>query len=556
MKVKLAIDEAIKLLNANKIVEARSILDGLLSENPEDISIHQIMVKLAFNTKDLYSAEQHLKTLLKIKPASENYLNALIDLYSHQRRWFDLASLYVDLANKQNSNATVLFNCAYYLKLAGKFEQAIQYYNKVLDIGINDQFEVYLNLATIYSEHLSAPEKAIDILIDAISEYPHQDSLRYNLANLYEQLGHKDKALLSFQTAFSKNPKNYDALARQADIYKISSKADNLIIKMNEVFNSATIEPAEKINIAYALGKSHDDCGEYSLAFDFYQHANRLDQKTLPQYNQKSHEEYVNSIINTFDKTWFEAIKASKNKINSTEKSFVNNDTPIFICGMFRSGSTLCEQILAGHSQVSIGGEQEFFHRTIVNNWTDFPANTCEYLANNKTIMLDEYLKEINKFRGVGSQLTDKRPDNFLYLGVIKALMPDAKIIWTKRAMLDNCLSVFFLRLGASMSYATKLENTLHFYQQQEKLMNHWSCLFTDDIYSFNYDDLVNEPVVNIKKLLSFIDLPWEDNCLKFHTVNNQVKTASVWQVRQPLYKRSSGRWKNYQHCLEKIALI
>ena len=223
---------------------------------------------------------------------------------------------------------------------------------------------------------------------------------------------------------------------------------------------------------------------------------------------------------------------------------------------MFRSGSTLCEQILAGHSQISIGGEQEFFHRSIVNNWTEYPSNVNEYLTSNKVQLLNEYLKEINQFRTNGSQLTDKRPDNFLYLGVIKTLMPQAKIIWTQRTMLDNCLSIFFMRLGASMSYATKLENTIHFYQQQERLMNHWKILFPNDIYEFNYDELIEQPESNIKKLLAFIDLPWEKSCLEFHKVENQVKTASVWQVRQPLYKKSSGRWEHYQQSLKSLALI
>ncbi len=554
MKIELTVKEAVRLLNLRKVTQGRKILEDLLLETPDNLQAHQVMVKLAFNVKDLALAEKHLKILLKIKPNSETYLNPLIELYCHQKRWSDVALLYFELAKYQSTNATALFNCAYYMKLAGKFDKAIEYYNKVLSVGINDQFEVYLNMATIYSEYLSEPEKALNILHHAISEYPNQDSLHYNLANLYEQLGNKDEALSSFQTAFSKNPQNFDALARQADIYRAKSKTDTLIIKMAAIFNSNNTLPSNKINIAYALGKSHDDCGEYSLAFDFYLKANTLDQQTLPQYSKKSHEEYVNKIISTFDKSWFETIKQPLNQIDFDTN--VTRHDPIFICGMFRSGSTLCEQILAGHSQISIGGEQEFFHRSIANHCADFPMGVTEYLATDQRQMLDEYLKEINQFRKGGIQLTDKRPDNFLYLGLIKTLMPKAKIIWTRRTMFDNCLSVFFLRLGASMSYATKLENTIHFYKQQEKLMNHWHTLFSGDIYQFNYDDLISDPERNIKNLLSFIDLPWEDSCLQFHEVENQVKTASVWQVRQPLYKRSSGRWNNYKQCLQKLSLI
>lgn len=552
MKLELTVNEALRLLNANRALEGRCVLDKVLLKTPKNIQAHQVMVKLAFKERNLTLAEKHLKALLTMQPDSDHHANYLIELYCHQNRWFDVASIYLGLAQYQMANPTLLFNCAYYMKLAGKFDEALEYYNKVLNIGINDQYEVYLNIATIYSEHLSDPDKAINILINAISIYPDQDSLLYNLANIYEQLGNKEKALSFFQAAFNNNPTNYDALARQADIYIIKKKEDILIEKMEGILRSNEIPPSNKVNIAYALGKAHDDCGEYFLAFDFYQRANALDRKTLPQYSPEAHEEYINKIINTFDKPWFEALKPPINKLGRHAIC----QAPIFICGMFRSGSTLCEQILAGHSQISIGGEQEFFHRSIVNNCADYPSNVSEYLTTNKVNMLDEYLKEINQFRKNGNQLTDKRPDNFLYLGVIKTLMPKAKIIWTKRSMLDNCLSVFFMRLGASMSYATKLENTIHFYQQQEKLMNHWHTLFADDIYEFDYDELVDEPKSNIKSLLSFIDLPWENNCLKFHEIENQVKTASVWQVRQPLYKRSSGRWQNYQQCLKKLALI
>lgn len=548
MKRELTVAQALKLFNTNKIAEGRSVLDKLLLENPANLPAHQLMVRHGMTSKDLLLAEKHLKVLVNIEPTNEHFLNPLIEIYVHQHKWFEVANLYKALEDMQSENSTVLFNCGYYLKLAGKFVEAIQYYNKVLKVGIEDEFEVYLNIATIYSEHLSYPDKALYILQEGIRKHPDKDALYYNLANLYEQLGDRNKALSAFQVAFNKNPKNYNALARQADIYRIKNKSDSLIKEMSRALQSRECAPENKINIAYALGKSYDDCGEYSLAFDLYQQANRLDQKLLPQYNQKKHEEYISNIINTFSKSWFETIKKSDNPPIA--------EPPIFICGMFRSGSTLCEQILAGHSNISIGGEQEYFNRTIKYHTPNFPNDIVEYLADNKQSLLAEYLQEINRFRKIGSQLTDKRPDNFVYLGLIKALMPEAKIIWTQRLMLDNCLSVFFLRLGPSMSYATKLENIIHFYKQQQKLMKHWQSLFSKDIYEFNYDELVSKPEKNIRSLLSFIDLPWENKCLKFHEVENQVKTASVWQVRQPLYNKSSGRWENYQDSLKKQGLL
>lgn len=538
MKQELSIKNALTLLNSNKEEQGIEIIKQILEADSNDISAHQIMVKLGFKNKDLALAENHLLALRAIQPFSNHYLQPLIEIYNIQSRWPDLSSLYIELAKQQPSNAEHQFNCGYYLKLSGKFEQAIDSYNQALEIGISDPHEVYLNIAIIYSEHLSEPEKALALLSTAIKKYPSQDSLKYNLANVYEQLGNKELAFSMFQSAYSQNPLNLDALARQADIYKIKTKDDQLITAMESAFNSNKIEMKDKINIAYALGKGFDDCQEYQLAANYYQKANELDQKGLPLYDPHKYEQYINDIINTFNENWFKQIDASP------EHSTIQ--PPIFICGMFRSGSTLCEQILASHSAVSAGGEQEFFHRSILNHFPDFPEGIPKIIKN-KGKLLNDYIKEVNQFKFADNQLTDKRPDNFIYLGLIKSLMPNAKIVWTKRFIFDNCLSVFFLRLGASMPYSTKIENILHFYRQQERLMNHWSSLFGNDIFTFDYDELISDPKANINELLAFADLPWQDSCLNFHKTKNQVKTASVWQVRQPLYTGSSGRWKNYQ---------
>ncbi|AOW77641.1 hypothetical protein A3Q34_12745 [Colwellia sp. PAMC 20917] len=545
MKSKSSVSYALKLLNSNKLIEGRKVLDQILLDTPTNIDAHQLMVKLGFISKDFNLAEKYLTALIEFQPMSEHYIKLLVDLYSHQNRWKDISVLQLGLARKQPENATIQFNCAYYLKLSGEFNNAITFYKKALELGIDDDYEIYLNIAIIYSEHLSMPERAIEILTLGINKYPDQDLLLYNLGNIYEQLGNKEQAKSMFKLSFSKNPKNYDALARQADIYKFKTKDDDLISKMESVFKSSTVDAIDKINIAYALGKSYDDCTEYSLASQYYQLANEFDQKTLPLYDPVKYEQYIDNTINVFNKNWFDSFEAPT--LTSLSKP------PIFICGMFRSGSTLCEQILAAHSHISNGGEQEFFHRSMSCNYPNYPFNTSDHFSENKKQLLKAYEDEIKKHHKTGVQLTDKRPDNFLYLGLIKALMPNAKIIWTQRNMLDNCLSVYFLRLGKSMPYSTKIENIVHFYKQQEKLMNHWNSLFSDDIHQFIYDELINSPEEHIRGMLNFLDLPWQNECLHFHEVKNQVKTASVWQVRQPLYKSSSQRWKNYETIIEKF---
>jgi hypothetical protein len=154
----------------------------------------------------------------------------------------------------------------------------------------------------------------------------------------------------------------------------------------------------------------------------------------------------------------------------------------------------------------------------------------------------------------LGRLLTDKRPDNFLHIGFIKTLFPGAKIVHTRRNPLDNLLSLYFLHLDPGMAYALDLADAAHWYGQYERLMAHWKALYPNDIFDVDYDELVREPNPVIERLLDFLYLEWDGSLLDFHRGGTPVKTASVWQVRQPLHPRSSGRWRNYRTQLEPIA--
>ena len=163
------------------------------------------------------------------------------------------------------------------------------------------------------------------------------------------------------------------------------------------------------------------------------------------------------------------------------------------------------------------------------------------------------YLEALPVQPGKDFRVTDKRPDNFLHIGLIKTIFPNARIIHTRRDPLDNLLSLYFLHLDPRMAYALDLEDAAHWYRQYERLMAHWKALYPADIFDISYDELVRDPRPVIEQLLDFCGLGWEDRVLDFHRNPSAVKTASVWQVREPLYARSSGRWRNYSRHLEAI---
>jgi hypothetical protein len=149
--------------------------------------------------------------------------------------------------------------------------------------------------------------------------------------------------------------------------------------------------------------------------------------------------------------------------------------------------------------------------------------------------------------------VTDKRLDNFLYIGLIKRLFPDAKVVHTTRDPLDNCLSIYFLHLEQQMSYALNLKDIGHYYSEYRRMMAHWKREFAGDIFDFNYDALVKEPQQQFKALCEFLELPWSGEVPKVANRSASIKTASVWQVREPLYSTSSGRSRNYLHELEDL---
>jgi hypothetical protein len=203
------------------------------------------------------------------------------------------------------------------------------------------------------------------------------------------------------------------------------------------------------------------------------------------------------------------------------------------------------EQILASHSQVAPGGELDLIP-ALVAGIQPYP----DALASADPAVFEQlrsaYLAAV-PVDGPAPILTDKRPDNFLHVGLIKAMFPEARIVHTVRDPLDNLLSLYFLHLDPAMAYALDLEDATHWYGEYRRLMAHWKALYGEDIHDVDYDELVRDPRPVVERLLEFCGLEWEDSCLAFHSAPRIVKTASVWQVRQPPDSRSPGPCRYYE---------
>lgn len=437
------------------------------------------------------------------------------------------------------------YNLGVLQRKARRFDAALASYQQALDHGVTRPEEVHLNRGVIFADHLRQDDAAERELNAALALNPRYVPALLNLANLHEDRGQRDAAIAVYERILALDPSSFEALARYANIQTVSAPEDPLIGRLRQAIAHPAATPADKASLGFALGKSLDACGVYDAAFEAYVAANRQSRASagpgyLP-YDRQRHEHFIDQLIAAF---------TARPQVAAPPASSVR---PIFICGMFRSGSTLTEQVLAAHPRVTPGGEIDVLPALVQTELAPFPAALAKIPPERLAKLAARYLETLAKLFSGAQYVTDKRPDNFLYIGLIKTLFPEAKIVHTTRDPLDNCLSVFFLHLDHGMGYALDLMDTGHYYRQYRRLMAHWKALYGADILDFDYDAFVHEPRPAVEKLLAFCGLEWNESCLSFERAGKAVKTASVWQVREPLYRRSSGRWRNYERQLEAL---
>lgn len=417
------------------------------------------------------------------------------------------------------------FNLAMLQRQARRYDEALASYARALALGITGPEEVHLRRGVIFADHLGDCDAARAELDAALALNPGYVPALLNLGNLHEDRGEWDAARSVYARALALEPGNALALARAVGLAKVSGADDPLLQRARARMAGASAE--DRADLGFALAAALDKIGDYDAAFEAYAAANAA---LGLRYDRAAQERFVDRIIAAFP----------------VAEAGEGGAAPVFICGMFRSGSTLAEQILARHSKVTAGGELESLPALIAAHLQPYPEAAGAASEAKIAAVRVAYLAEIaGRADGL---LTDKRPDNFLHIGLIKRLFPSAKIIHTRRDPLDNCLSVYFLH--AAFAYAGDLGDIAHYYLQHQRLMAHWRTLYPDDIYELDYDALVRDPRPAISGLLDFCGLDWEDNVLRHQDGGAAVRTASNWQVRQPLYRGSSGRWQHYRQHL------
>jgi len=442
---------------------------------------------------------------------------------------------YKDYLAYRPGSANAAFNYAFYLGKDAQFEAAISMYQRALKLGIDAPEEVHLNIANIYMDRLRNESKARMHLQKALDRNPDYAGAYFNLGNLEEQAGDRSAAALNFEQCLKIDSTNESALARLADTHKFVEDSDPLLAKLiNAVKNG------NNSDLQFALGKAYEQLGNFEAAWRHFSSGNAMDQRAFPPYRQDHTEDVFRQIMLQCDKEWVSRFEGSSHD-------------PVFICGMFRTGSTLLEQVLAAHPSFAAGGESEFFPRLVAREFPAYPRGLDSMNSDKLRSWKKAHKEQLKKLLGKTTRLTDKRPDNFLYIGLIKAVLPSAKFIVTERDWRDVATSIYSTRLGASQNYATSLENIRHYIGLQTKLVDHWQSILGPDLERVRYEGLVSEPRDTVSAVLQGLGEAWDEDCLNFHKLKNTVQTASVWQVREPFHTKSIGRWKNYKSQFEDV---
>jgi tetratricopeptide (TPR) repeat protein len=486
-------------------------------------------------------AEQALRRLIAGAPDVPGYR---LDLAALLERIGDAAAAeagYAELIGQQPQLAVAHFNYACFLRRSGRLAEALGEHQKALDLGIEQPEEVLSNMAVIHTE-LRQDERARAHLQRALDTNPRYIPALYNLGLLHEEFGDRDQAIALFSRVLEQDPTYYSALVRIAHTRRVTNPSDEVVRKLRRALRRTQLDALTRESLHIALGKVLDDCGAYEEAFAQFEQGNRFSSARLQPYDRLAEEQRTSQIVATFSADWLARARA------------VSERPLVFTTGMFRSGSTLFEQVLAAHPRIAAGGEIDYFGPQLARLGIPFPAGLAEPDTGLLRKLGSGYLEFLDRTFPADRLVTDKRPDTFAYLGLIKGLFPQARFIHTVRNPLDTCVSIFFEQLDSQFAYANDLDNIAHYFLQYRRLMTHWKGLFGEAIFDAAYDDFVADPPATTRALLRFLDLEWDERCLEFQKVANRVRTASVAQVREPVYRRSSGRWRNYERHLANVS--
>lgn len=512
--------------------------------NAKDLVIKQILNEALqhHGAGRLSEAEHGYHEALKIDPDHAGAIH-LLGVIAHQTGKNDVA---VDLINKairlKPDYTEAYCNLGLALRELKRLDEAVDSYDKALTLK-PDAAEIHFNRGITLRDQGKLDDAAAG-LQRSIDQNNNNPSVHFSLGLTLKERGHLDAAITSLRTAIRLKP-DFGEAHRHLAVIKTHDHHDDDIRAMEDAYGKPGLADAQKLQLAFGLGKAFDDLHQYDRAFDYFATGNAIRRQAF-NYSTADSRRTIDTRKSVFGPARFEKHADAGHQ----------DEAPIFIVGMPRSGTTLVEQILASHPQVYGAGElntlQQLVSGTFSSKDPDAFTHTVDNADNNTFTQLGStYLSAIRAIRNCSSDarfIVDKMPDNYLNIGIIKLALPGAKIIHCRRNPLDNGLSLFksYFPVNAHF-YAYDLAEIGRHYTLYNDLTEHWHHVLPGCVFDVSYEDMVRDQEAQTRALLDYCHLPWDEACLQFHKTDRAVQTASAVQVRQPLYDSSIQSWKAYE---------
>lgn len=516
-----------ELMHEGKLLKAEQICRHFLQSNKQNIDGMCLLAEIGLELKVYDDAEFLLSSALELAPthihARSQYLSLLIRL--------------------------------------GKYKVAEQQVEKLLNVQ-PDNLSFKIAKASVLTG-LGEIDQAVVLFEEGILQAKNQSTLNTTeknnqLAGFSLQLGHAlkaqgsiDKAITAYQEAYQLNPSYGDAFWSLANT-KTYRFSDDEIFQMQTQLQIKDLALTDKVQLHFATGKAFEDRQEYDQAFQAYQQGNDL--------------QHANSgfDINKIEQQITEQIKYCTAELFELRGNLgLDSPDPIFIVGLPRAGSTLLEQILASHSQVD--GTMELHNilglasrlKGRGNSGDDKPSQYPKNLGEiNKEYFKrfgQQFINETRDYRENAPLFIDKMPNNFLHIGLIKLILPNAKIIDARRSPMACCFSGFKQLFAEGQDFSYNLEDIGRYYQAYLKLMSHWNQVLPGFVLTVNHEDVVDDLEKEVRRILDFCDLEFEQSCIEFHKTKRNIKTPSSEQVRQPIYKSATEQWRYFEEYLTPL---
>ena len=503
--------KGVRHLHASRYRKAEDAFKKVLIEDENNIDALRFMGILAFKSGNHDIAEAMLTKALKLDP-------------TYSLVWANLAQVF---------------------SVTGQLDKAKKSFKNILNMEPKNGL-IWAEYGTVLTK-LANYEEGRDAYLKALEFKPDSPRVHLSLGHVYKTMGEIDNSIDSYKNTILQNNLSGEAYWSLANL-KTYSFSENEIKDMEDTLKG-DMSDIERSQMHFALGKAYEVKKDFDKSFKNYYEGNKV-KKGLIKYSSDDTTDNTKRILNFFN----------KENIQKLAKSSTGDRDPIFVLGMPRSGSTLVDQIISSHSKVD--GTQELPNIIKIaaelnsNNQKNYPEVLKELDESKLSNLGKDYISETAWARDNAPFFIDKMPNNFIHIGLIKTILPNAKIIDTRRDPMDTCFSCFKQFFARGQLFTYSLEDLGNYYTDYIRAMNHWHNVYGKDIYTVHYDNVINETEETIRELIDYCELPFEKECLEFYNSSRPVKTPSAEQVRQPIYKSGLNYWKNYEKHLLPLKKI